>query len=305
MRFRGTGAFESRAGRRAVVRRRQLCVIRTPDASSAIAVPLQLGPLSCRGGGPACEASVNPFLPERDAGERREERGHCRGGEGRRKEKLARKRKSGDDRKLRNFAGASRVPVSQGTFSTCATSQELDATRGSPPKLRKLRTSPGALPPPRRAPPRRVRGECRGARKPGPVDGFPRRRPFLWGGGLPPPRAAYPEVMAARAAPQGPKPLPSLCGLSPSGACRASRVTTAAVGSYPTVSPLPRPLRAEAVCSLLRCPWPFGRWALPTTLPCGARTFLGVAPVARLAAARAPLRLGSYTMPAHGRREVG
>ncbi len=52
----------------------------------------------------------------------------------------------------------------------------------------------------------------------------------------------------------------------------------AAVGSYPAVSPLPRPLRDEAVCSLLRFPWPFGRWALPTTLPCGARTFLGDAP---------------------------
>src|SRR5262245_44750573 len=30
-----------------------------------------------------------------------------------------------------------------------------------------------------------------------------------------------------------------LCGLSPDGVCRAARVTTDAVGSYPTVSPLP------------------------------------------------------------------
>jgi len=30
----------------------------------------------------------------------------------------------------------------------------------------------------------------------------------------------------------------------------------------------------EAVCFLLRFPWPRGRRALPATLPCGARTFL-------------------------------
>ena len=35
-----------------------------------------------------------------------------------------------------------------------------------------------------------------------------------------------------------------LFGLAPDGVCRAVRVTTAAVGSYPTVSPLPDPLRA-------------------------------------------------------------
>jgi hypothetical protein len=52
------------------------------------------------------------------------------------------------------------------------------------------------------------------------------------------------------------------------------------VRSYRTVSPLPDPGapcgRAEpsAVCSLWHFPWPRGRSALPTTLSCGARTFL-------------------------------
>ena len=30
----------------------------------------------------------------------------------------------------------------------------------------------------------------------------------------------------------------------------------------------------EAVCFLWHCPGPYGRWALPTTASCGARTFL-------------------------------
>jgi len=57
---------------------------------------------------------------------------------------------------------------------------------------------------------------------------------------------------------------------------RADFVTEVAVGSYPTVSPLPatgdaRPL---AVCSLLHFPSGYPAWALPSILPCGARTFL-------------------------------
>ena|SRR5437016_2591689 len=47
---------------------------------------------------------------------------------------------------------------------------------------------------------------------------------------------------------------PSLFGLAPCGVCRASRITARAVRSYRTLSPLPRPLTAEAVCSLLRFP---------------------------------------------------
>jgi hypothetical protein len=50
----------------------------------------------------------------------------------------------------------------------------------------------------------------------------------------------------------------------------------ALVVSYTTVSPLPRLGRnpAGAVCSLWHCPAGHPGSALPTTLPCGARTFL-------------------------------
>jgi hypothetical protein len=43
-----------------------------------------------------------------------------------------------------------------------------------------------------------------------------------------------------------------LFGLAPGDAYRAGDVTTAAVGSYPTVSPLPEPQRPDGIPS----PWP-------------------------------------------------
>jgi hypothetical protein len=46
------------------------------------------------------------------------------------------------------------------------------------------------------------------------------------------------------------------------------------VRSYRTFSPLPARLRRPAVSFLLHFPYPCGRWALPTTLPYGVRTFL-------------------------------
>ena len=52
------------------------------------------------------------------------------------------------------------------------------------------------------------------------------------------------------------------------------RSPPALVRSYRTVSPLPRTFRPEAVCFLLHFPWDCSRWALPSTLPFGARTFL-------------------------------
>ena len=48
----------------------------------------------------------------------------------------------------------------------------------------------------------------------------------------------------------------------------------ALVVSYTTVSPLPPRWRAGAVCFLWHCPAGHPGSALPTTLPCGARTFL-------------------------------
>jgi len=57
----------------------------------------------------------------------------------------------------------------------------------------------------------------------------------------------------------------------PSGSPRALVV------SYTTVSPLPVRRRSgvPAVCFLWHFPAGHPGWALPTTLPCGARTFLG------------------------------
>ena len=57
----------------------------------------------------------------------------------------------------------------------------------------------------------------------------------------------------------------SLFGIAPGGACLAGPVTSPAVGSYPTVSPLP--MQAWAVCSLWRFPWGYPRRALPGTVP--------------------------------------
>jgi hypothetical protein len=76
-----------------------------------------------------------------------------------------------------------------------------------------------------------------------------------------------------------------LFGLAPTGVYRATFVTEGAVGSYPTLSPLPHqrlPVRVPdetAVCFLLHCPSHEAHaacaQALPGSLPCGARTFLG------------------------------
>src|SRR3954462_15118687 len=49
----------------------------------------------------------------------------------------------------------------------------------------------------------------------------------------------------------------------------------ALVVSYTTISPLPQRLRVAAVCFLWHCPAGHPGSVLPTTLPCGARTFLG------------------------------
>src|SRR5690625_7950339 len=55
--------------------------------------------------------------------------------------------------------------------------------------------------------------------------------------------------------------------------------TESAVVSFSTLSPLPpAPRRGRAaVCFLWHCPADHSGWALPTTVPDGARTFLGPA----------------------------
>jgi hypothetical protein len=71
----------------------------------------------------------------------------------------------------------------------------------------------------------------------------------------------------------------SLFGIAPGGACRATAVTSRAVGSYPTVSPLPPAKRGalrerrSVLCGAFPRVTPAGRY--PAPLPCGVRTFLG------------------------------
>ena len=65
--------------------------------------------------------------------------------------------------------------------------------------------------------------------------------------------------------------------LLPVGFTEPGRSPGLLVRSYRTVSPLPPGILADprsAVCSLWHFPCPCGRWALPTTVSCGARTFL-------------------------------
>ena len=68
-----------------------------------------------------------------------------------------------------------------------------------------------------------------------------------------------------------------LFGLSPGGVCRAPMSPPEPVRSYRTFSPLPFD-KLRAVSFLLHFPYPeghpAGRWALPTTVSCGGRTFL-------------------------------
>ena len=80
------------------------------------------------------------------------------------------------------------------------------------------------------------------------------------------------------------EPHACLFGVAPGGVWRAVPVTGNAVGSYPTVSPLPATAfaAASAVCSLCHFPSPWARprgrarcaWPLASTLPDGVRTFL-------------------------------
>lgn len=119
-------------------------------------------------------------------------------------------------------------------------------------------------------------------------------RSFIWAASCPAALATYPQARTGRpSAPAATELSPKvgdrghgrhdacLCGVAPGGVYRAGRVATAAVSSYLTVSPLPDPdhrlapvLGPSAVYSLLHFPSPRGAWALPSTLPCGARTFL-------------------------------
>lgn len=105
-------------------------------------------------------------------------------------------------------------------------------------------------------------------------------RPSIYDGRCRPPPAVYPRTRAgrpqscARPGPEG----SGLLDLAPGGVCRAGRVTPVAGGLLHRRFTLTSRCR-EAVCSLWHFPASYLGWVLPTTLPCGARTFLGAVPL--------------------------
>ncbi len=70
----------------------------------------------------------------------------------------------------------------------------------------------------------------------------------------------------------GPVRAGTLFGIAPGGACRAATVASGAVGSYPTVSPLPCETGRFHFCGAIRRVSPPGRY--PAPLLYGVRTFL-------------------------------
>jgi hypothetical protein len=72
----------------------------------------------------------------------------------------------------------------------------------------------------------------------------------------------------------------TLLDLAPGGVCRATRVTPGAGALLPHRFTLTCARRTgpSAVCSLLHCPAGRPDWVLPSTVPCGVRTFLGSSP---------------------------
>ena len=66
-----------------------------------------------------------------------------------------------------------------------------------------------------------------------------------------------------------------LFGLAPDGVYMAIPVAWMPVGPYLTFPPLRiKSFLFMRGISLLHCPWSHLHWVLPSTLPCGARTFL-------------------------------
>ena len=96
--------------------------------------------------------------------------------------------------------------------------------------------------------------------------------------GLPASSGGQPSNARAVATPRRAR-LPS--DLAPGGVYRAAAVTCGAGGllhhrfTLTAGQPGPRASRPAAVCFLWHCPAGHPGSALPTTLPCGARTFLG------------------------------
>ncbi len=97
------------------------------------------------------------------------------------------------------------------------------------------------------------------------------RRSFIWTVHRWTVLATYPDVWGGEPCEQA--RATSLFGLAPGGACHAVAVTRDAVGSYPTLSPLPVPqVRRFAFCGAIPRVTPGGRY--PPPFHRGARTFL-------------------------------
>jgi hypothetical protein len=119
---------------------------------------------------------------------------------------------------------------------------------------------------------------CRPGSVRGPLAG-PGRRPSIYGCRCRHPPAVYPRARAGH--PQShARPVPGgtrLLDLAPGGVCLAGPVARVAGGLlHHRFTLAAAPGGAVAVCSLWHCPAGHPGWVLPTTLPCGARTFLGV-----------------------------
>jgi len=92
----------------------------------------------------------------------------------------------------------------------------------------------------------------------------------IYDAGYPAPPAAYPRARRATSS-------PSYLALLRVGFSRPARSPRLPVVSYTTVSPLPAEVPWHpplAVCFLWHYPSGHPAWALPSTLPCGVRTFL-------------------------------
>lgn len=113
---------------------------------------------------------------------------------------------------------------------------------------------------------------CQTVYKPGSVQRpKPLVRPFIWDGGCPTPLATYPDTPTHKRAVTvaNQSNMVSLFGLAPDGACHALFLAVEAVGSYPTVSPLPMTSMGglfSVALSLKPCMTPRPRRALPAIM---------------------------------------
>jgi len=96
-------------------------------------------------------------------------------------------------------------------------------------------------------------------------------RPCVWVGPLPADSSGQPGARAVRAAPSPPIWPCSRWGL-PCPPCRHEG--GALLPHRFTLACGPLVASPSAVYFLWHFPWAFARWALPTTVPCGVRTFL-------------------------------